>query len=165
MKRIFNILDVAVLALGMASCAKIEQEDAFSTAPVAPELYAHNDILITNNTLGEDVTFSWSAYRFLPEGLQYTLYAVYDIDPVVLTTTKERSVSWTKAAFASLLKEKIDNLPENDIFSILLYVAVPNGDKELKSANIRVSVYSAGDAVEEPVAHAGQQQDKARLAR
>ena len=148
MKRIFNILAVAVLALGMASCAKIEQEDAFSTAPVAPELYAHNDILITNNTLGEDVTFSWSAYRFLPEGLQYTLYAVYDIDPVVLTTTKERSVSWTKAAFASLLKEKIDNLPENDIFSILLYVAVPNGDKELKSANIRVSVYSAGDAVE-----------------
>lgn len=148
MKRIFNILAVAVLALGMASCAKIEQEDAFSTAPVAPELYAHNDILITNNTLGEDVTFSWSAYRFLPEGLQYTLYAVYDIDPVVLATTKERSVSWTKAAFASLLKEKIDNLPENDIFSILLYVAVPNGNKELKSANIRVSVYSAGDAVE-----------------
>ena len=147
MKKIFNILAAAVVVAGMASCVKITQEDAFSTAPSAPELYAHNDILITTNTMDEDVTFSWSAYRFLPEGLDYTLYAVYTEEPIALATTKERFVKWTKADFKTLLYQKISGLPENDIFSIILYVSVPNGDKQLKSANVRVSVYAAGDAV------------------
>lgn len=147
MKKIVNILLVAAVVAGMASCTKVKEEDAFSKAPVAPELYAHNDILITNNTLAEDVTFSWSAYRFLPDGLQYTLYAIYATDPVALATTTERSVTWSKAEFSSLLTDKIVGLPENDIFSLLLYVSVPNGSKELKSANIRVSVYACGDAV------------------
>lgn len=131
----------------MASCAKIEQEDAFSKAPVAPELYAHNDILITTDTMDEDVTFSWSSYRFLDEGLDYTLYAAYGEDPVALATTKANYVTWTKSAFRTLLYSKIAGLPDNDMFSLLLYVSVPNGDKQLKSANIRITVYAAGDAV------------------
>ena len=148
MKRFFNILAVAaILVSGAVSCVKVQQEDAFSKAPVAPELYAHNDILITENTLAENVTFSWSAYRFLPEGLQYTLYAIFDADPVALATTSECSVTWSKAEFSTLLMDRIVGLPKNDIFSLIFYVSVPNGSKELKSSNIRVSIYARGDAV------------------
>lgn len=130
----------------MASCAKIEQEDAFSKAPVAPELYAHNDILITTNTLDEDVTFSWSAYRFLPEGLEYSLYASYTEEAVLLAKTTERYVTWSKSAFRTLLYQKMPELPNNDVFSLLLNVSVPNNGKELKSSSIRITVYAAGDA-------------------
>ena len=146
MKKIVNILLVAAVVAGMASCSKVKEEDAFSKAPVAPELYAHNDILITTNTLDEDVTFSWSAYRFLPEGLEYSLYASYTEEAVLLAKTKERFVTWSKSDFRELIYEKIPELPENDIFSLLLNVSVPNDGKELKSSSIRVTVYAAGDA-------------------
>ena len=147
MKKLLNILAAAALVAGLASCEKIQQEDAFSTAPVAPEIYAHNDILITNNTMDEAVTFAWSAYRFLDKGLEYTLYATYDGEYAALGTTTEQYMTWTKSEFRTLLYEKLANLPENDIFSILMYVSVPNGGKELKSSTVRVSVYAAGDAV------------------
>ena len=107
MKRFFNLLAVAAVLVGAASCQRIHQEDAFSTSPVAPELYAHNDILITNNTMDEDVTFAWGAYRFLPEGLDYTLYASYTEDAVALASTREQHLTWTKSDFSTLLYQKI----------------------------------------------------------
>jgi hypothetical protein len=146
MKKIFNILLVAAVVAGMASCTKVKEEDAFSKAPVAPELYAHNDILITTNTLDEDVTFSWSAYRFLPEGLEYSLYASYTEEAVLLAKTTERYVTWSKSEFRTLLYQKMPELPNNDVFSLLLNVSVPNNGKELKSSSIRITVYAAGDA-------------------
>ena len=146
MKKIVNILLVAAVVAGMASCSKVKEEDAFSKAPVAPELYAHNDILITTNTLDEDVTFSWSAYRFLPEGLEYSLYASYTEEAVLLAKTTERYVTWSKSAFRTLLYQKMPELPNNDVFSLLLNVSVPNNGKELKSSSIRITVYAAGDA-------------------
>ena len=146
MKKIVNILLVAAVVAGMASCSKVKEEDAFSKAPVAPELYAHNDILITTNTLDEDVTFSWSAYRFLPEGLEYSLYASYTEEAVLLAKTTERYVTWSKSEFRTLLYQKMPELPNNDVFSLLLNVSVPNNGKELKSSSIRITVYAAGDA-------------------
>ena len=146
MKKIFNILLVAAVVAGVASCSKVKEEDAFSKAPVAPELYAHNDILITTNTLDEDVTFSWSAYRFLPEGLEYSLYASYTEEAVLLAKTTERYVTWSKSEFRTLLYQKMPELPNNDVFSLLLNVSVPNNGKELKSSSIRITVYAAGDA-------------------
>jgi len=146
MKKIVNILLVAAVVAGMASCTKVKEEDAFSKAPVAPELYAHNDILITTNTLDEDVTFSWSAYRFLPEGLEYSLYASYTEEAVLLAKTTERYVTWSKSEFRTLLYQKMPELPNNDVFSLLLNVSVPNNGKELKSSSIRITVYAAGDA-------------------
>ena len=111
MKKLFYILAVATLAAGVVACQKVKEEDAFSKAPVAPELYAHGDILITNNTLEEDVIFSWSSYRFLPENLDYTLYATYgDNDPVALYVTKEQYYSTTKKDFRDLLFQKVTGL-------------------------------------------------------
>lgn len=146
MKRILNLCAIAAtLVLGLASC-QVEPEDAFSKAPVAPELYAHNDILITSNTMGEDVTFSWAAYRNLPDGLTYTLYAIYDVDPVELVSTKELFYTWSKEDFKALLYSKIPGLPDNDLFSLVFYVSVTD-DKAYKSADVRVNIYANGNAI------------------
>ena len=148
MKKLFYILAVATLAAGVVACQKVKEEDAFSKAPVAPELYAHGDILITNNTLEEDVIFSWSSYRFLPENLDYTLYATYgDNDPVALYVTKEQYYSTTKKDFRDLLFQKVSGLPENDVFTLSFYVSVVNSDKEYRSPEVVLSVYGNGDAV------------------
>ena len=64
------------MILGAASCTVI-QEDAFSTDPVAPSVLSPADILMTANTMDEDVNFTWTAYRYLPEGLNYILRATY----------------------------------------------------------------------------------------
>ena len=57
MKRFKYILAIAALILGAASCTVI-QEDAFSPDPVAPEFLSHADILMTANTMDEDVNFT-----------------------------------------------------------------------------------------------------------
>lgn len=148
MKKLFYILAVAALAAGVVACQKVKEEDAFSTAPVAPELYAHGDILITDNTLDEDVTFAWSSYRFLPEGLDYTLYAAYgDASPVAIYSTKDLYYTVAKKDFRTLLFQKLTGLPENDVFTLSFYVSVVNGDKEYRSPEVILSVYGNGDAV------------------
>ena len=88
MKKIFNLIAAAAIIAGFASCQP-KSEDAFSTDPVAPELYAHNDILLTTGTPDEDVTFAWSAYRNLPKGLPYTFTAAFGEDEVELANTEE----------------------------------------------------------------------------
>ena len=147
MKKLFYILAVAALAAGVVACQKVKEEDAFSTAPVAPELYAHGDILITDNTMDEDVTFTWSPYRFLPEGLDYTLYAAYgDASPAALYTTQELYYTEAKKNFRTLLYQKLSGLPDNDVFTLRFYVSVVNGDKEYRSPEVILSVYGNGDA-------------------
>ena len=64
MKFLKNILASALAVLAVASCT-IVPEDTFPTAPVAPVMSAHNDILITTATVEEDVTFSWAPARFI----------------------------------------------------------------------------------------------------
>ena len=147
MKKLFYILAVAALAAGVVACQKVKEEDAFSTDPVAPELYAHGDILITDNTMDEDVTFTWSPYRFLPEGLDYTLYAAYgDASPAALYTTQELYYTEAKKNFRTLLYQKLSGLPDNDVFTLRFYVSVVNGDKEYRSPEVILSVYGNGDA-------------------
>ena len=52
MKIIRNILASAAVCFAAASCT-IESNDAFSTAPVAPVMDVHSDILITEGTTSE----------------------------------------------------------------------------------------------------------------
>ena len=58
MKKILYFAALAALCLGFAACQVVQPEDVFSTDPVAPELQAHNDILLTTGTTGEDVMFT-----------------------------------------------------------------------------------------------------------
>ena len=62
MKWIRNIFAVSAAAFAAVACT-IESEDTFSTSPVAPVLEAHSDILITEGTKAESVTFTWTAAR------------------------------------------------------------------------------------------------------
>lgn len=62
MKWIKNIFAVSAAAFAAVACT-IESEDTFSTSPVAPVLDAHSDILITEGTKAESVTFTWTDAR------------------------------------------------------------------------------------------------------
>ena len=101
MKKFIHILAAAAFLFGAASCQVI-QEDAYSTDPVAPEFVSHGDIIITANTMGEDVNFTWTPYKNLPEGLPYTVKATYVNNQQVLLTT-DRNIYKTLWIFYSSL--------------------------------------------------------------
>ncbi len=145
MKKIFNLIAAAAIIAGFASCQP-KSEDAFSTDPVAPELYAHNDILLTTGTPDEDVTFAWSAYRNLPKGLPYTFTAAFGEDEVELANTEELYFSVSKAEFKDILTASFD-FPENSTASFIFQVKVADGAAVYASAPLAVNVYVNGDAV------------------
>ena len=148
MKKFKYILAIAALILGVASCT-IMQEDAFSTDPVAPEFLAHGDILMTANTMDEDVNFTWTAYRNLPEGLSYVLKATYLYDTKQLVTVSDATYyKTTKTAFKDLLYTTFPDLPVNDTFVLSFEVSVlaPSGD-EYTSNSMGVTIYAYGDAI------------------
>ena len=147
MKKFRYILAIAALILGAASCT-IQPEDAYSTDPVAPEFLAHADILMTANTMDEDVNFTWTAYRNLPEGLSYVLKATYLEDSKVLTTVNTTTYKTTKTAFKELLYTTFPALPENDTFVLSFEVSVVDAaGNEYVSNAMGVTIYAYGDAV------------------
>ena len=145
MKKIFNLIAAAAIIAGFASCQP-KSEDAFPTDPVAPELYAHSDILLTTGTPDEDVTFAWSAYRNLPKGLPYTFTASYGEDEVVLVNTEDLFFSVSKAEFKEILTGNFE-FPENSTASFTFKVKVADGAAVYESAPLSVNVYVNGDAV------------------
>lgn len=147
MKKIFYFFSVAALALGVAACQKIESEDTFSVEPVAPELYNHGDILLTTGTTDEEVVFAWSAYRNLPEGLNYDFYMERGETSVSLANTKDTYYKIEKDDFRTLLLGSFSDIPENDTFSISMYVRVAEGGEVYESNTITVNVYAYGDGV------------------
>lgn len=146
MKKILSFIAVAALMLGITSC-EVFPEDAFSTAPVAPELYSHSDILMTSNTMDEDINFSWSAYRFLPEGLNYDFYAEYEGTAAKLASTKTLYYIASKSDFKTLLYNTFSSLPENNTFTMSFFVQVTDGANTYKSETLTIDIYAFGDAV------------------
>ena len=149
MKFIKHIISAAALVFAVASCS-IKSEDAFSTAPVAPELEAHAGILMTKNTMDEDVAFTWSAARFF-EHNGYTLYAAYgESEKAIATTGKDELVyKVSKTEFKEMLYETFPELPTNTSFDIAFKVGakdLTNGE-EYVSAPVSISVYAFGDAI------------------
>ena len=148
MKKIFfRFALLAALTAGAASCIKPVTEDAFSKEPVAPELYAHNDILMTANTMDEDVNFSWSPYRNLPANLDYQLVATYNGTDAVIASTKDTYFKTTKTSFKDLIYSGFPSLPVNDSFSLTFRVLVANDGETYESPRMTVGVYALGDAV------------------
>jgi len=146
MKALKYLFAAAIVTLAAVSCEVIG-EDAFSTAPVAPQLYAHADILMTSNTMEELVNFSWKPARFLGEGLTYDLYATYEGTDAKITSTQELYYSVPKTDFKSALYGAFPNIPENDTFTMSFQVSVTNGSQTYTSDPVTLDIYAYGDAV------------------
>lgn len=148
MKWIRNIFAASAVAIAAVACT-IESEDTFSTSPVAPELDAHSDILITNGTKAESVTFTWTAARFI-DADEY----LYNLN--VKSGEKEVALKQgIKDAFCTISKEELRTflktnfeLEKNATHSLSFSVSVAdNAGKVYSSPTLAVKVYFYDDVV------------------
>lgn len=144
--KVFKYL-VALVAGVMAftACEK-DPADLYGVEATAPVMDSHADILLTENSTTETVTFSWKAARGMGEDVLYTLYATLDGQETTLATTNATFFTADKEALRDLLLTGF-NLPGNDNFSIGMYVAADNGLTVMKSEAITMNVYVYGDYV------------------
>lgn len=148
MKIIRNILASAAVCFAAASCT-IESNDAFSTAPVAPVMDVHSDILITEGTTSEAVTFSWSAARFInAEVYTYNLYVKNGEKEVALAQNlKETYYTSTKTAFRDFMKGNFQ-LEQNSTHTVSVYASIKDDeDNVYTSEAISIKVYVYDNAV------------------
>lgn len=147
--KIYNsIMATAVALLAAVSCT-IESEDTFSTSPVAPVMDSHADILVTEGTKDEAVTFSWSAARFVEaETLAYDLHVVFgENDAVLAENVGNTYYTTTKTAFRDFLKSSFA-LEQNSTHSISVYTQVSDSQGNVyKSAALALKVYVYDEAV------------------
>ncbi|MBQ2844244.1 MAG: SusE domain-containing protein [Alistipes sp.] len=144
--KVFRYL-VALVAGVMAftACEK-DPADLYGVEATAPVMDAHADILLTENTLSETITFSWKEARGMGNDVMYTLYATLDGQEVSLTTTNGTYFTAGKDAFRTQLLNGF-GLMANDNFSIGMYVAADNGVTVVKSESITMNVFVYGDYV------------------
>ena len=144
--KVFRYL-VALVAGVMAftACEK-DPADLYGVEATAPVMDAHADILLTENTLSETITFSWKEARGMGNDVMYTLYATLDGQEVSLTTTNGTYFTAGKDAFRTQLLNGF-RLTANDNFSIGMYVAADNGVTVVKSESITMNVFVYGDYV------------------
>ena len=142
MRLLKNILWASAAAFAAAACT-IVSEDTFSTAPAAPVMDAHSDILITEGTKVEDVTFSWSKARFIDT--DEILYDVYvsdsETDVLLKKDVKETFYTLPKEDFRTFLLDnfKFEKNTTHDI-SVHVTVADRNGEA-YPSSKLALKVY------------------------
>lgn len=148
MKWIRNIFAASAVAIAAVACT-IESEDTFSTSPVAPVMDAHSDILITNGTKAESVTFTWTAARFI-DADEY----LYNLN--VKSGEKEVALKQgIKDAFCTISKEELRTflktnfeLEKNATHSLSFSVSVADyAGKVYSSPALAVKVYFYDDVV------------------
>ena len=148
MKLIRNILASVAAVLAVASCT-IQPEDTFSTAPVAPVMSMHNDILITTATVEEDVTFVWEKARFIDtEAYVYDLYLTMGETDVLLANDVENTYyTLSKTDFRTFMKENFE-LEQNSTHSVSARVEITDAEgKVFASEPISFKVYVYDEAV------------------
>lgn len=129
----------------MTVACENEPLDLFSTDPVAPALAEHNDILLTEDTPNEDVTFAWSAARNMAGEIDYTLYAAAADDTISLGSTTDTHITMPKTELRTNLLKL--TLSPNDNSSIAFFVEAADGTTTLRSASLTITCYIYGDAV------------------
>ena len=148
MKLIRNIFASVAAVFAVASCA-IVPEDTFSTAPVAPVMSAHNDILITTATVGEDVTFAWEKARFIDtEAYVYDVYVtVGETDALLANDVTSTYYTLSKTAFRSFMKENFE-LEQNSTHSVSARVEIADAEGNVYASDpISFKVYVYDEAV------------------
>lgn len=135
--------------LAVASCVTIEGTDTFSKDPVVPVMALHNPILITNETVTENVTFNWEKARFIDtEEYAYDLYVVFGEETVALAEDlKTTNYTLSKEDFRTFMKSNFE-LEQNSTHSISVYVTITDDAGKVYTADpIYVNVYVYDDAV------------------
>ena len=148
MKWIRNIFAASAVAIAAVACT-IESEDAFSTSPVAPVMDAHSDILITNGTKAESVTFTWTAARFIDaDEYLYNLNVKSGEKTAVLKQgIKDAFCTISKEELRTFLKTNFE-LDKNATHQLSFSVNVAdNAGKVYSSPALAVKVYFYDDAV------------------
>lgn len=148
MKWIRNIFAASAVAIAAVACT-IESEDTFSTSPVAPVMDAHSDILITNGTKAESVTFTWTAARFIDaESYLYNLNVKSGEKEVALKQgIKDAFCTISKEELRTFLKTNFE-LEKNATHSLSFSVSVAdNAGKVYSSPTLAVKVYFYDDVV------------------
>ena len=148
MKWIRNIFAASAVAIAAVACT-IESEDTFSTSPVAPVMDAHSDILITNGTKAESVTFTWTAARFIDaESFLYNLNVKSGEKTAVLKQgIKDAFCTISKEELRTFLKTNFE-LEKNATHQLSFSVNVAdNAGKVYSSPALAVKVYFYDDAV------------------
>ena len=148
MKWIRNIFAASAVAIAAVACT-IESEDTFSTSPVAPVMDAHSDILITNGTKAESVTFTWTAARFIDaDAYLYNLNVKSGEKEAVLKQgIKDAFCTISKEELRTFLKTNFE-LEKNATHQLSFSVNVAdNAGKVYSSPSLAVKVYFYDDAV------------------
>lgn len=148
MKWIRNIFAASAVAIAAVACT-IESEDTFSTSPVAPVMDAHSDILITNGTKAESVTFTWTAARFIDaESYLYNLSVKSGEKTAVLKQgIKDAFCTISKEELRTFLKTNFE-LEKNATHQLSFSVNVAdNAGKVYSSPALAVKVYFYDDVV------------------
>lgn len=148
MKLFRNILASVAAVFAVASCA-ITPEDTFSTAPVAPVMSAHNDILITTATVDEDVTFAWEKARFIDAAAYaYDLFVkVGETEALLANDVKNTYYTLSKTAFRTFLKENF-TLEQNSTHAVSVYASITDDAGEVYASEpVAFKVYVYDDAV------------------
>ena len=148
MKWIRNIFAASAVAIAAVACT-IESEDTFSTSPVAPVMDAHSDILITNGTKAESVTFTWTAARFIDaDAYLYNLNVKSGEKTAVLKQgIKDAFCTISKEELRTFLKTNFE-LEKNATHQLSFSVNVAdNAGKVYSSPALAVKVYFYDDAV------------------
>ena len=148
MKWIRNIFAASAVAIAAVACT-IESEDTFSTSPVAPVMDAHSDILITNGTKAESVTFTWTAARFIDaESYLYNLNVKSGEKSAVLKQgIKDAFCTISKEELRTFLKTNFE-LEKNATHQLSFSVNVAdNAGNVYTSPALAVKVYFYDDAV------------------
>ena len=136
----------AIVSVAATGCQE-DAEDAFSTDPTAPELVNNGKILMTQNTMSEDITWAWTAARFFEGNVSYTVYMQYgEESPVAVGTSAGQSLTVSKESFRSQLAG-LSYLPKNDSYSVNFYVNASDGISSVDSEKQSVTIYAYGDAV------------------
>ena len=136
-----------ILAVAAVGCTEDPIEDTFSTSPVAPILESPSDVLITKTTDNENVTFAWSAARFVGDEVNYTLTATYNEQSIELGSTTALAVVMTKSEFKEKLYAGLD-LPKNTTFSVSFNVTAKGSEGDFTSATKTLNIYAYGDYIE-----------------
>lgn len=122
----------------MTAC-EIDPVDIYPTDPVAPAITDHSDIFLTEDLLGEMVTFSWSEARNIGDDVVYELdLTCNSLDFVLAEELAQTYFTMEKSELHNLLATA--GAPEDENYSVTLTVVASSRQATLASAPVALNI-------------------------